>query len=205
MKHGLKKCVRITNGKQKILLLNDHPICLYLLSSMLYKAIHNKTNKGFNLNALVDYFCNSGQWPKIDIPPNSVPNYPIENLDEILNFQMHCETWGFGVIELFLKNNTFAHVGFQLGIKSAFLLGTKRREERCINEVVSFAKDNYGSPITHKPLQYTHGAMIVFSDDMTHCYIISDARPIPLITSRPVPLITFRLWNRKMWDPELDV
>jgi len=187
--------VRVTDSHNRVCKIKDEPLYLGLLAIMLHTAASNTTaEEGMNIAGLLDFFSDSDHWPRIDVSPTAIPDYPVPGIDDTNNFSLHCETWGHGVVEIFRKNEQFTHVGFQLAIEPA-LLRTKRRQEQCVGEIVAAAKEAYGNPVTRSPLLNADSAALYFRDVATLCFLET--------AGGGTPRITFRVWNRQMWDPDL--
>lgn len=176
--------------------IDDQPVSLGSLAMLLYRAASRAANKeGASIARLAEFFFTSDQWETLHVTPEEFPEYPVDGLDRTENFGFICESWGPGIVEIFHRRGGFTHVGIQIGIRPA-LFRTQRRQQRCVKELVVAAKDAYGSPVSTKPVEGAGSAGLFFRDDRTVAFL-GTAGP-------PMRHTTFRIWNREIWDPDLD-
>ena len=187
--------IYITNGsKGRVYSINNVVMTLGKFAEILsYAASHADAKEGMNIRRLLRLFSTSDDWQRLDISPDQFPEYPVKGLDETNNFVLHCETWAYGVIEIFRKNKQFTHVGLQLQIQPGPILRNKRKVQ-CAKEVFSAATESYGPPIGHLPYS-PDGNTGIWRNESTICFVGSAVRP--------TRLVTYRVWNRTFWNPGL--
>lgn len=188
---GSSKCVRVTSARGRPMRVNREPLTLCRLSLLLYAGTHESV-EDVDLSQVVQFFSDREYWTPMSVSLDEIPDYPVRDITRLLNFSLHCERWGSGVIEFFFTDREFAHVGFQLAVRPS-LLGVRRRKLRCLNCILGAMKEVYGSPTTAQPALGESAAMFAFRDETTLVTVLSGWQP--------VSTITLRIWNRSLCDP----